>query len=330
MKYGKYVVLVLLIFLFMPFIVKAESTGTTSAIVTMRTEPISTSSDELLEHSIQSGQTVTIIELVDSKDSSTDLCPSKKWYHATYNNVTGYLCSSYVTENGASDVTPTDPTELYSKNVCRSGSIIDIASVKANYNYEVELAKFPDSYKSYIEALHSAHPNWIFYADVLKDKTGNTLKFSDAVAGEQSNSAIYKSNDSSDGYNSFLDTSTNHYNWNTNTWTIYGDSGEWYYASKNAIAYYMDVRNFLNERNIFMFQDSRYYSNNTKNIASDILSNGNMTTFNVGTNTYSYVDAFMDAAGCSLVSPNMLIARVRVETGNGTVPVLSGTYRTGK
>lgn len=123
-------------------------------------------------------------------------------------------------------------------------------SIKATTtdSFEKSISAFPESYKAYLRQLHEKYPNWKFVAY----NTG--IDFSTAVNNEYKNdrslientySKYLKSNASSD------------YNPSTGSY-ISKDGGTWVTASKNCIAYFMDPRNFLNERHIFMFEQLSY------------------------------------------------------------------------
>lgn len=102
---------------------------------------------------------------------------------------------------------------------------------------DLDTAKYP-GYKEQIEKLMELHPNWNF--EFLY--TG--LNFSDAVAGEY---AVRSANLVPTSYGG---------EWISGT-TLY-DTG-WYGASEKAIARFMDPRNFLNEIDVFQFQDVNDY-----------------------------------------------------------------------
>ena len=109
-----------------------------------------------------------------------------------------------------------------------------------NTTIKIDTAKYP-GYKEKIEALMKKHPNWNF--KLLY--TG--LTFDEAVAGEY---AVHSRN---------LVPSTYGGEWICSVCgTKLYDSG-WYCASTKAIAYYMDPRNFLDETNVFQFQDLNEY-----------------------------------------------------------------------
>ena len=102
---------------------------------------------------------------------------------------------------------------------------------------DIDTNKYP-GYKERIEKLIELHPNWNF--EFLY--TG--LNFSDAVAGEYE---VRSANLVPTSYGG---------EWISGT-TLY-DTG-WYGASEKAIARFMDPRNFLNEIDVFQFQDVNDY-----------------------------------------------------------------------
>lgn len=102
---------------------------------------------------------------------------------------------------------------------------------------DIDDNKYP-GYKESLENLKLAHPNWNFKFLY----TG--LNFSDAVAGEYE---VRSANLVPTSYGG---------EWISGT-TLY-DTG-WYGASEKAIARFMDPRNFLNEVDVFQFQDVNDY-----------------------------------------------------------------------
>ena len=110
----------------------------------------------------------------------------------------------------------------------------------ANNTINIDTTKYP-GYKEKIEALMNKHPNWNF--QLLY--TG--LTFDEVIAGEY---AVHSRN---------LVPSTYGGEWICSVCgTKLYDSG-WYCTSPKAIAYYMDPRNFLDETNVFQFQDLNGY-----------------------------------------------------------------------
>ena len=101
---------------------------------------------------------------------------------------------------------------------------------------------FPDSYKQYIKNLKIVHPNWIFKAVYTGLDWTNSLK-----------------NESYDVNNAISAVPTSYSsNWKRAENGIFIDSGSFYTASKVAVAYTMDPRNFLNESGIFQFEALDY------------------------------------------------------------------------
>ncbi len=114
----------------------------------------------------------------------------------------------------------------------------------ADAAFESSISGFSDSYKPYLRTLHSQYPNWKF----VPYQTG--LDFSTVVNKECENNkslienaySIYLKSNASGDYNS----SKGNY--------IAKDGGSWVSASKNAVAYFLDPRNFLNPEQIYMFE----------------------------------------------------------------------------
>lgn len=117
---------------------------------------------------------------------------------------------------------------------------------------QIEADGFPLSYADRLAALKVDHPNWRFVALPVSDIT-----WADAVDKE-----------CSPGWNLVAYSS-----WAPSAWEHLGtqnyipyyaehakayDSGAWYQASREAISFFMDPRNFLNENEIFMFETLEY------------------------------------------------------------------------
>ena len=129
--------------------------------------------------------------------------------------------------------------------------------------FSEELAKFPISYKSKIEALHEIYPNAIFVAQdtffdwsVYKEISVDWNRMLSSEYYEEGGELSYNNRSRSLIYNTYdvgyRSTASWAYNFYTDTYTKF-DTGKWYAAAKEAVAYYMDPRNFLDYRYIFMF-----------------------------------------------------------------------------
>ena len=109
---------------------------------------------------------------------------------------------------------------------------------------------FPDSYKPGLRELHAKYPNWTFTAF----HTG--LDWETAVENE---SVIGRNLVARDNISSWKSTAAGAYDWDTGTWPGF-DGNSWVQASEDIIRYYMDPRNFLNEKYIYQFMDQSYDS----------------------------------------------------------------------
>ena len=128
------------------------------------------------------------------------------------------------------------------------------ARTQAVGSYSTELAKFPASYQTYLKQLHAKHPNWIFVA------MNSSLKWNDVVAAESVSSSTSGANRSllpktSEGI--LLSKAETDYNASKGTY-IPKDGSTWVSASKPAVAYYADPRNFLTDNYIYMFEALNY------------------------------------------------------------------------
>ncbi len=268
----------------------ATTTGTINASgVRVRTSPTSVPSDNFVTHNgnkilLYSGHTVTILKTVTSDGDTSH----PTWYQVqfTYSSkqYIGYVSSAYVTTGSSS-----------------SDAVI--------------MDTIPDIYKSYIDKLSKAHPNWKF---VVQD-TGvewASLFTLDAQCYVGRN-VVMKSDPIS-----YRSTQSGAYVWETDTW-VSQDAGGWYQANQQTIAYNMDPRNFFNEKDIFMFESLKYTpSTHTIGGVEAILKGSFMDNTKIANNngeSVKYSQAYMDAASESGVSPYHLCSRTIQEVGvNGT------------
>lgn len=116
------------------------------------------------------------------------------------------------------------------------------------------------------------------------------------------------------------------------------DSG-WYGASRQAVEFYMDPRNWLNGKNIFSFE-ALSYNPNMHNIdgvnailRGTFMDRDSITYTDVNGNLQtiykSYAQIIMEAASESGVSPYHLASRIRQEQGSGNSALISGTFTYG-
>ena len=213
-------------------------------------------------------------------------------------------------------------------------NVMFINSISAVYNesgigsYEQELSRFPDSYKSKIQQLHNIYPNAIFVnQDVFYDwnlKKEVNVDFNRMLDSEYTTdgrSLIYYTYP--DGYKS---TDSWAYNFYTNTYSTFSGRS-WHVANKSTIAYYLDSRNFLDEKHIFMFESLLFHDYQTISGIEKILSGTFMGDRYCPGSTKKYSQVIMEAARENDVSAYMLASRLRQEQGTqGTSSLISGTY----
>jgi beta-N-acetylglucosaminidase len=187
---------------------------------------------------------------------------------------------------------------------------------------------FPESYKDALRRLHALHPNWIFQAS----HTGldwNTVIEAESIPGKNTipNSKSVE----------WLSFDKGAYDWKTDKFVVY-DGTYWVTASRAAIEYYMDPRNFLEEDTVFQFELLRYQSQyqdvqGVENILKGTaLHNASYSFIDEYGNlqTYTYAETFIKAAEYSGVSPYHLASRVKQEVVTGPTTLsnsVSGTYK---
>ncbi len=180
-------------------------------------------------------------------------------------------------------------------------------------SFNEQLNNFPSSYRTALKSLHSKYPNWKFIPEKVK------VSFDDIVAMESENSRKQVQVGSSAQPISWRSMGKGYYDWSTKKWI--STNGGWTGASREAIRYYMDPRNFLDSNNIYMFLTQSYgYATYTEAGLKKIVKG----TF---LNTSSYIDILLDAGKQSGVSPYILASKIIQEQGSkGTSSLISGEY----
>ena len=198
-------------------------------------------------------------------------------------------------------------------------AIPNISSAETIYYQEIRqgIESFPKSYQEKLKALKKLHPNWTFTAaytgidwnELLRYESGDTL---------HGRSVIYKNCDASDKcYCGGV------YDYN------------FYCASKKAIAYYIDPRNFLTETKVFQFEELSYNPNVhslesiQKAVKGSFLDNS-VTFKDKNTNkdvTMSYAEIILEAAKQSKMSPFHIKSKIIQEVGWDGSDSTSGTCK---
>ncbi len=175
----------------------------------------------------------------------------------------------------------------------------------ADEQIRIDVYQFPESYQRKLLALKEQHPNWTF------EPVYTGLKWEDAVNGEMQ------------GSRSLISRSANSYCKGAE----YGQG--WYYASKDAVKYYMDPRNFLDQEKIFMFQDLHSYNGQISLADVDTFLNKTFMSSSLGYapgTDMTFAQIFIKCGTELGVNPFHLASRVYQEQGKGKSPLISGTY----
>ncbi len=165
-----------------------------------------------------------------------------------------------------------------------------------------DIEQFPDSYKEALTALKQAHPNWTFvkmntnldWNAVLTEELKDGRSLIESVFPAYMQDGLYSQN--------------------------------WAYATRDALAYYMDPRNGLNESTIFQYELLTYNETYHTEAAVQSFLNNTFMAGNAPKTSMSYAQAFWTSGSELKVSPFHLASRAYQEQGNGTSPLISGTY----
>ena len=185
--------------------------------------------------------------------------------------------------------------QMYSGNGTKAQKFV---FVESKNNINIDETKYP-GYKEKIQDLIDKHPNWNF--ELLY--TG--LKFDNVVAGEY---RVHSRNLVPTSYGG---------EWICSVCgtTLY-DSG-WYCASEKAIAYYMDPRNFLDETNVFQFQNLNSYLNGVCSLEG-------VKSKVSGTFLQNYANDIDTACRNKNVNSYYIVSRLLQEQGNAGTTIGKG------
>ena len=247
------------------------------------------------------GQNYEILEELASGNGCTG-----NWYKIQHNSNTGYVCEG-------------------------EGGIQDLTYENTDENFQPTLDTFPKSYWPYLINLHELYPNVTFVPYNTNLEWDLALQKQTGCYGTSCKSLIQIRASATEEWGAqYIDNS-----YDPLTLSGGGCSGSycWYKASEQVVSTYMDPRNFLNEEFIFMFESNEYDSDiqNEEGLLK-LLSGTFMDSANENYETYKldndvlYVDAIMDAAKSTLISPYALAARIKQEVGTNGSTIISGDY----
>lgn len=168
------------------------------------------------------GASVTVL----GEQTGTD---GKLWYQIRFNSggaaATGYVSAQYIRFPSA-------------------------VSADGDFESYMNSQGFPESYKPGLRELHARYPQWRFTA-LQTNLDWNTVIQNESVIGRN---LVGRENISS-----WKSTAPGAYDWDNGTWPGF-DGSSWVQASEDIIRYYMDPRNFLNDKYIYQFMNQTYDS----------------------------------------------------------------------
>ena len=217
------------------------------------------------------------------------------WYEIVINEIQGWVISTYV----------------------------DVKVQSLDFQEYLDLSGFPESYHEGLTALHEKYPNWVFEAQ----HTGLTWDEVITAENKLGRNLIHKTSISS-----WKSLQTGAYNWETSSWVTF-DGGSWVSASEDIIKYYMDPRNFFDEKYVFQFLRQSYDA--TMDYTTSLTAMFSKSAFWSGTfeedgKTKNYVEAVLEAGAISGVSPYTIASTIIQEQGwnptSGSVSGESGYY----
>lgn len=178
--------------------------------------------------------------------------------------------------------------------------------------YQSLLAQgFPEDYARPLTELHLLHPEWSFTPLLITD--GNPLYRWDYVIEQETKNADTNLISGADDYRA--------YRHPTNKESY--DSG-YYQASVDAVKYFMDPRNFLNETDIFQFYDLASAQNSGIEEIEAVLVGTFMEDATLE-NGKTFAEYFLEVGQELSVNPVYLAVKARQEQGTeGNSPVLGG------
>ena len=180
-----------------------------------------------------------------------------------------------------------------------------------DYKQHLRSLGFPEDYIEPLYELHLLHPKWSF--EPLKVTSLNSKYSWDYVIRMETVDSPKRSLISaSPAYTAYRHATNKE---------LY-DSG-WYQASTATVEYFMDPRNFLNEKDIFQFEDLSFNSTVTVEQIESAL-NGTFMERAVLDNGKTYAEYFFEVGKELGINPLHLASRARQEQGKGTSAQISG------
>ena len=196
----------------------------------------------------------------------------------------------------------------YKPSTGKTDANLDRIDNVEDQEFEKKLSDFPDSYKPYLRALHKEHANWTFTA--MK----TNLDFTTAAINFRLTGAI----NSTDSKLTELDSKGK---------PVPTNESGWYYPNLEAVKYYMDPRNWLNETFVFMFENLSYIEVDDKIVQSVLSRNAAIAEYDVIDNQ-SFVSIYKEAGKTASVNPvylaSLSVQEIKSDNTSGSKFVYDG------
>ena len=192
--------------------------------------------------------------------------------------------------------------------------VMGVSERPSPYRTQMVEKGFPTDYADLMAALHERHPQWEFEPLFVSDMSWSAVIDKEMVAGRN---LVVHSTWAPSPWNALgLANYTPYYAENA---TAY-DSGAFYQASRAAVEYFMDPRNFMNDTEIFMFETLGYNADiQTEAAVETALSGSFMAKANYDGGSRRFSELLHEIGAAIDISPVFLAGRVKDEQGNGTV-----------
>lgn len=263
----------------------------------------------------------------------------QKWFYISFvsggKTYKGYLPASRLTF--VATTVKTEPAPTPSKQVAfkapevsqppeKEPSASTVPLSDSEFEAELDAQGFPEDYKAELRNLHESYPLWQFKAF----RTG--CSWDAAILKENIAGKNLITKNKASGWKSY---ESGAYDWSKDAFVPY-DGATWITASRQALEYYMDPRNFLTADGIFQFEYLGYDPEcQTASGVESILKSTPLADRSYdyldpqGENSeMTYVETFLAAAEYSQVNPFHLASRVKQEvvTSKGLSASVTGTF----
>lgn len=217
---------------------------------------------------------------------------------------------------------------------------VSTGAEEVDQEFQKVLDQLPDEeygkvYKEKLTELHKKHPNWTFevvntgldWNKVIKgemvlrtnlvphgkNQYGVPYKMSRGWLDLKSGNSEWSWYETPTAWKAIFDVNGS-FDWGANDWVPF-DSGAWCQASKAAVSYVMDPRNWLDENYIYMFEKLNYNDKDTIEIVNNALAGTFMYNKTCPGSKKTYAQVICDAAKEYGVSAIFLAVRLRYEKG---------------